>query len=268
LNERYRRGGWPDRNTEYLLYQTLVGAWPLRVERALAYMEKAIREAKVHTSWTHTNADYEEALRGFVRSVLADQKFTADLAAFVAPLVQAGRVNALAQTLLKLTAPGVPDLYQGTEVWDLSLVDPDNRRPVDYDLRRRFLCELECGVTPEQMWARVDEGIPKLWLIRQALALRRRRPELFGPQGDYQPLLAEGERAEHVVAFARGAGVVTVAPRLVLGLDGRWGDTTLKVPHGTWRNELTGDDVDGDVTRMADLLARFPVALLTRKERG
>ena len=203
LNERYRRGGWPDRNTEYLLYQTLVGAWPLEVERALTYMEKAIREAKVHTSWTHTNADYEAAVRGFVTDVLADPEFTADLAAFVAPLVQAGRVNALAQTLLKLTAPGVPDLYQGTEVWDLSLVDPDNRRPVDYDLRRRLLREFE-GATPEQVWARVDEGLPKLWLIRQALALRRRQPELFGPQGDYQPLLAKGERAAHVVAFARG----------------------------------------------------------------
>jgi (1->4)-alpha-D-glucan 1-alpha-D-glucosylmutase len=133
-NERHRRGGWPDRNTEYLLYQTLVGAWPLEVDRALTYMEKAIREAKVHTSWTHMNPDYEEAVRGFVTDVLSDPEFTSDLAAFVAPLVQPGRVNALAQTLLKLTAPGVPDLYQGTEVWNLSLVDPDNRRPVDYDL--------------------------------------------------------------------------------------------------------------------------------------
>ena len=116
------------------------------------------------------------------------------------------------------------------------------------------------------MWARIDEGLPKLWLIHQALALRRRQPELFGPQGDYQPLLAKGERAAHVVAFVRGGGVVTVVPRLVLGLNGEWGDTTLKVPDGAWRNALTGDDVDGHVTRMADLLARFPVALLTRKE--
>ena len=264
-NERYRRGGWPDRNTEYLLYQTLVGAWPLEVDRALIYMKKAICEAKVHTSWTHTNADYEEAVRGFVTDVLADPEFTADLAAFVTPLVQAGRVNALAQTLLKLTAPGVPDFYQGTEVWNVSLVDPDNRRPVDYDLRRRLLHELE-GATPEQIWARLDEGLPKLWLIRQTLALRRRQPERFGPQSDYQPLLAKGERAAHVVAFMRGNGVVTVVPRLVLGLNGNWGSTTLKMSDGTWRNALTGDDVDGHVTRMADVLARFPVALLTRRE--
>jgi (1->4)-alpha-D-glucan 1-alpha-D-glucosylmutase len=265
LNERYRRGEWPDRNTEYLLYQTLVGAWPLEVERALTYMDKAIREAKVHTSWTHTNADYEAAVRGFVTDILADPEFTADLAAFVAPLVHAGRVNALAQTLIKLTAPGVPDLYQGTEVWNLSLVDPDNRQPVDYDLRRRLLHEVEAA-TSEQVWARANEGLPKLWLIRQTLALRRRQPERFGPQADYQPLLAKGERAAHVVAFARGSGVVTVVPRLVLGLNGEWGSTTVKVPNGAWRNELTGDDVDGHVIRLTDVLARFPVALLTRKE--
>jgi len=265
LNERYRRGRWPDRHTEYLLYQTLVGAWPLEVERALTYMEKEIREAKVHTSWTHTKADYEEAVRGFVTDVLTDPEFTADLAIFVAPLVHAGRVNALAQTLLKLTAPGVPDLYQGTEVWNVSLVDPDNRRPVDYDLQRRLLHELQ-GATPEQVRARANEGLPKLWLIRQFLALRRRQPECFGPQGDYQPLLAKGERAVHVVAFARGGGVVTVVPRVVLGRNGEWRSTTLQVPNGAWRYELTGDDVDGHVTRMADLLGRFPVALLTRRE--
>jgi maltooligosyltrehalose synthase len=265
LSEQDRRGGRPDRNTEYLLYQTLVGAWPLEVERALTYMEQAIREAKAHTSWTHTNADYEEAVHGVVTGVLADPQFTADLATFVAPLVQAGRVNGLAQTLLKLIAPGVPDLYQTTEVWHVSLVDPNNRRPVDYDLRRRLLSELE-GATPEQMWARVDEGMPKQWLIRQALLLRHGQRERFGPQGDYQPLLAKGERAAHVVAFARGGGVVTVVPRLVLGLDGEWGSTTLQVPNGAWRNQLTGDDVDGRVTQMADLLARFPVALLSQKE--
>ena len=115
------------------------------------------------------------------------------------------------------------------------------------------------------MWARVDEGLPKLWLIRQTLALRRRQPERFGPRV-ISPLLAKGRAAAHVVAFIRGNGVVTVVPRLVLGLNGERGSTTLKVPDGTWRNELTGDDVDGNVIRMADVLARFPVALLTRKE--
>jgi (1->4)-alpha-D-glucan 1-alpha-D-glucosylmutase len=265
LNERHRRGGWPDRNTEYLLYQTFVGTWPIGVERAVAYMEKVIREAKVHTSWTTMHQEYEEAVRGFVTDVLADREFTAELQAFVAPLIEPGRVNALAQTLLKCTAPGVPDFYQGTELWDLSLVDPDNRRPVDYGLRRQRLDALE-GATPEAIWARIDEGLPKLWVIRQALALRRRQPALFGPQGDYQPLLAQGARAGHVVAFARGSRAITVVPRLVLGLNGDWADTTLELPPGRWHNQLSGDEVRDGVVRLAGLLTRFPVSLLVREE--
>jgi (1->4)-alpha-D-glucan 1-alpha-D-glucosylmutase len=265
LNERHRRGDWPDRNAEYHFYQAVVGAWPLDVQRAVAYMEKAMREAKVYTSWTRTNQAYEEAVLGFVTEVLEDQEFTADLEAFVAPLIEPGRVNSLALTLLKLTAPGVPDLYQGTELWDLSLVDPDNRRPVDYDRRRRLLASLN-GATPQAIWARVDEGVPKLWVIRQALRLRRRRPALFGPQGEYEPLEADGPRAQHAVAFMRGGGAVTVVPRLVLGLNGDWGETTLALPPGHWRNELTGEEFYGDAVPLGLLLAPFPVALLAREK--
>jgi (1->4)-alpha-D-glucan 1-alpha-D-glucosylmutase len=230
-----------------------------------AYLEKAVREAKVHTSWTNINREYEDALRAFIEGVLTDAEFPADLDAFVMPLVEPGRVNALAQTLIKLTAPGVPDLYQGTELWDLSLVDPDNRRPVDYQLRRRLLAELQ-RATPEVIWARRQEGLPKLWVIHQALALRRQRPELFGPRGEYQPLKASGVRAEHVVAFARNSGAVTVVPRLGLKLDGNWAETTLELPCGQWRNELTGDDVGGGMVQMSELLSRFPVCLLSRQE--
>ncbi|MFL6196180.1 MAG: malto-oligosyltrehalose synthase, partial [Thermoanaerobaculia bacterium] len=208
-NARYRKGDAPDRNAEYLLYQTLVGAWPISAERAAAYMEKAAREAKARTAWTRTDAGYEVALRGFVADVLADAEFVADLEGFVAPLVEPGRINSLAQTLLKLAAPGVPDFYQGTEVWDLSLVDPDNRRPVDYELRRRLLAELK-GMTPEEILARMDDGLPKLWLIQQGLHLRRRRPGAFGTDADYRPLRAQGPRAtvevhsrEHVAPAAR-----------------------------------------------------------------
>jgi (1->4)-alpha-D-glucan 1-alpha-D-glucosylmutase len=159
----------------------------------------------------------------------------------------------------------VPDLYQGTELWDLSLVDPDNRRPVDYICRRRLLAELD-GMTPEAIWQRVDDGLPKLWVIRQALDLRRRRPQLFGPQGSYQALSAHGAKANHVVAFARGESVVTVVPRLVLRLSGTWGDTALKLPTGGWRNELTGEPLSGGEVRLTELLKRFPVALLSREE--
>jgi (1->4)-alpha-D-glucan 1-alpha-D-glucosylmutase len=261
-NARHRRADWPDRNSEYLFYQTLVGAWPIETGRMTGYMEKAAREAKAHTSWTSPNEAYDAALRAFVEGAMADLTFTVDVEAFVAPLIAAGRINSLAQTLLKLTAPGIPDIYQGTELWDLSLVDPDNRRPVDYALRERLLADLD-RATPEQIMARSDEGLPKLWVIRQTLHLRRRRPELFGPEGSYRPLAVTGERWGHVVAFARGDGVVTVVPRLVMRLEKRWLDTALELPAGRWRNELTGQIVQG-VVRLDDLLARFPVALLSR----
>jgi (1->4)-alpha-D-glucan 1-alpha-D-glucosylmutase len=256
--------GWPDRNAEYLFFQTLVGAWPLDRDRALAYMEKASKEAKAHTSWVDPNPEYDEALRAFVEGAMDDQRFQTDLALFASALVDPGRVTSLAQTLLKLTSPGVPDVYQGTELWDHSLVDPDNRRPVDYPLRRRLLASLDDGLEPEEILGRGEEGLPKLWVTRQALHLRGRRPELFGPAGDYEPLAARGDKAEHAVAFSRGGGAATVVPRLVLGLGGDWGDTVVELPAGLWRNVLTGEDVPGGDMPLAVLLARFPVALLER----
>ena len=262
LNKRYRRDDLPDRNAEYLLYQTLVGAWPIATERMIAYMEKASREAKVHTSWTHANPDYDAALRQFIEGILSDQEFKADLETFVKPLIEPGRVNSLAQTLIKLTAPGVPDFYQGSELWDLSLVDPDNRRPVDYTLRRRLLSELD-GMTAEEIWKRIDEGLPKLWLIRQALKLRQ-RPQLLEPESGYHPLVARGEKSAHAVAFLRGERVVTVVPRLVIKLGGDWGETKLELPDGRWENVLGGDAFAGGEVRLIELFKRFPVALLCR----
>jgi (1->4)-alpha-D-glucan 1-alpha-D-glucosylmutase len=181
-------------------------------------------------------------------------------------------VNALAQVLVKLTSPGVPDTYQGTELWDDSLVDPDNRRPVDWDLRRRLLAELD-GLTPEEVVARDDEGLPKLVVVHRALQLRQRRPEVFVPPAgadegavSYRALPVAGERAAHLVAFARAEAVVTLAPRLVLGLGGDWRDTTVELPAGAWRDEMTGDVVDGGTVAAAKVLARFPVALLVRED--
>jgi (1->4)-alpha-D-glucan 1-alpha-D-glucosylmutase len=180
---------------------------------------------------------------------------------FVAPLVEPGRVNSLAQTLLKLTAPGVPDTYQGTELWDLSLVDPDNRRPVDYETRARLLGQLG-RATVEQVVARSEEGLPKLYLISRALELRRRLPEAFGPKGRYEPLAIAGQKAQHVLGFLRWGVVATVVPRLVMGLADDWSDTTIELPAGSWTNRLTGDRTAGGRVRAADLLGRFPVALL------
>jgi (1->4)-alpha-D-glucan 1-alpha-D-glucosylmutase len=263
INEPHRRGDSPDRNAEYLLYQTLVGAWPIDGDRVTAYMLKAAREAKALTSWTRPDEAYEQALEAFVTASLSDGPFCAAVDEFVRPLVQPGRVNSLAQALLKLAAPGVPDIYQGCELWDLSLVDPDNRRPVDYDLRRRLLKELD-GLDVPAVMERMDEGLPKLWLVRQALALRARQAPAFagGEDDGYAALSARGQRAAHVVAFQRGPRVVAVAPRLVISLgEAGWGDTSLALPPGRWTNVLDGQAVAGEVL-LADLLSRFPVALL------
>jgi (1->4)-alpha-D-glucan 1-alpha-D-glucosylmutase len=262
MNARHKRDGMPDANAEYLLYQVLVGAHPLDVDRAVAFMEKASREAKQHTSWVNPVPAYDEALAAFVRAVLADEAFVADVAAFTAPLVACGRRTSLAQTLLKLTSPGVPDIYQGTELWDLSLVDPDNRRPVDYDVRRALLAKVR-GASAAEVLAAEDDGAPKLWLTQRALDVRRRLPDCFAG-ATYEPLPAAGERAANVVAYVRGGRVAVIAPRLVLGLRDGWGDTTFTLPEGRWTDELCGSTADEGPVSLAALLSGFPVALLVR----
>ncbi len=258
-------GREPDRNAEHLLYQTLVGAWPIEVGRVAAYMEKACREAKTYTSWTDPDVAYEKRISDFVRSVLGDREFVAMLSGFVAPLVLPGRINSLAQTLLKLTVPGVPDIYQGCELWDNSLVDPDNRRPVNYDERRSLLGALEAGMEAAEIMRRIDEGLPKLHVIREALRLRRERPEAFaaGDPGSYAPLGVTGGKLRHVVAFKRGAEVAVVVPLLPMGLQDGWLDTAVDLGDGSWRNRLDGSTHPGAVA-VAELLRSFPVALLER----
>ena len=184
-----------------------------------------------------------------------------------------GWLTSLSMMLLKLTSPGVPDVYQGCELWDLSLVDPDNRRPVDHDLRARLLDELGTGLTPEQLLARLDEGLPKLWTLHRALTLRSERPEAFGADADYLPLWASGPRAERLAAFARDGQVVTIAPLQVAHLGPsfatwRWEDTCLVLPEGRWTDRFTGQRFDAGRHAVADLLARFPVALLAREDRS
>jgi (1->4)-alpha-D-glucan 1-alpha-D-glucosylmutase len=259
LNERHRTSEWPSRNAEYLLYQTLVGAFPLDAERAKAYLLKAAREEKQHTSWTKSNPDYEAALTSFVDRALADPDFLADLERFTRPLITPGRINSLSQTLIKLTAPGVPDLYQGSELWDLSLVDPDNRRPVDYRLRQRLLAECP-GLTPEAALARSEEGLPKLWLIERVLRARRESAELFGAA--HEPVTVRGKFLEHVVAFQRGNGLVAVAQRLPVTRGDDWSNTVLELPRGEYRSVLSGDSIEGGSRPIAEILRRFPVEML------
>jgi len=292
LNRRHRTmvdgRAVPGANTEYLIYQTLVGAWPIDAPRLRDYLLKAVHEAKVHTSWINPNVRYDAALVAFAEALLdpaRSRRFLDDFTAFQARVAHFGAVNSLAQVLMKITAPGVPDFYQGTELWDLSLVDPDNRRPVDWTLRRRLLTELEHtrAVTADpaglafELFKNKEDGRVKLYLIREALAVRRARPALFA-EGGYRPLEARGTLAEHLCAFARvgpHGAAITVVPRLLArrGSDAPplgpeyWHDTRLALPtdlRGDFVNALTGARLQarGDGLGMGDVLAHFPVALL------
>jgi (1->4)-alpha-D-glucan 1-alpha-D-glucosylmutase len=255
----------PDRHAEYLLYQTLIGAWPIGQERCWQYMLKACREAKIRTSWHEPNTGYEENIRGFVEGVFQRPEFIASLEAFVGPLILPGRINSLAQTLIKMIAPGVPDFYQGTELWDLSLVDPDNRRPVDFELRTSLLRRCRSLSVPEVV-ADWDSGLPKLWMIMRVLALRRVRSSDFSYQGKYQPLVAQGAHLGNLLAFRRGENLIAVVPRFNMTVGGNWDDTQLPLPRGAWKNCFTDAELQGSVTP-EELFGSFPVALLSREER-
>ena len=260
----------PDPRMEYLLYQTAAGAWPIGPDRLAPYMEKAAREAKLRTSWTDPDPAYDAALDGFVRAALAGE-WGRDLERFVGPLVGPGRVVSLAQKLVQLTWPGVPDVYQGTELWELSLVDPDNRRPVDFEERRRLLGRLDAlAGDPAAVLGEMDAGLPKLWVTRQALRLRRERPDAFGPAGGYEPLEVRGDAAAHAFGFVRGDAVAVLVPRLVIRLTrgGGWRGTTVRLPAGSWHDVLTGARVPGGVRPAEELLGRFPVSLLVREAGG
>jgi (1->4)-alpha-D-glucan 1-alpha-D-glucosylmutase len=264
-NAGFRSGKYPDRNTEYFLYQTMVGAWPIGKKRLIPYMEKATREAKQQTSWTQQNGEFEDAMRSFIERILDHRTFVADLENFVGRILTAGRINSLAQTLLKLVAPGVPDTYQGSELWDLSLVDPDNRRPVDYETRLEMLKELEAGIVVETILRGMESGLPKLWVVHTALTLRGEHPEWFGAVAAYEPIRAEGSKSAHLVAFHRAGQVAAFVPRWPMKLASAWGSTVVELPPGQWRNRLTGEAIAGGRVRIQALLERFPVALLVRE---
>jgi len=258
----------PDADAEYLFYQTLVGAWPLTEARAQAFMVKASRESKARTSWVAPNQEYERRVSEFVSACFSDSDFLTDLGRTVDSILAQGEVNSLAQTLLKLTSPGVPDVYQGTELWSLDLVGPDNRREVDWPTRVKLLEELKT-VSAEQAMARSREGLPKLLLINRTLELRRRQGASF--EGAYEPLTPEGHDAEHLVAYQRGDNVIVAVPRLSGSGANQPEGPTLRLPRGHWSNVLTGERIISERPTAKTLFARFPVALLERvveKERA
>jgi len=299
----------PDANEEYLLYQTLLGAWPLEpytaeeyatfVERIQAYMRKALHEAKVHTSWVNPNPAYDEAVQQYVTRILDAQTnggFLDDFRAFQRRLSHYGLFNALSQTLLKMTAPGVPDTYQGMESWDFSLVDPDNRRAVDYARRHDMLQQLQARMAAgddrrtlaQELLASKEDGRIKLYVTALALHCRRTHPGLFAT-GEYLPAQARGMKRSHIFGFVRrqgDCGAMVMLPRLVVQLlsDGHeaplgeavWHDTRVLVPgvepQWSWQNVLTGESVtfvseEGQpALAVAEVLGHFPVALLVSQD--
>jgi (1->4)-alpha-D-glucan 1-alpha-D-glucosylmutase len=294
----------PSANDEYLLYQTLIGAWPVEplsdaaawesfTGRIQNYMLKAIREAKENTSWVNQSADYEKAVFLFVKAVLnpaSENRFLKDLFPFKDYVARIGLWNSLSQTLLKLLSPGVPDIYQGNELWSFNLVDPDNRRPVDYERRRQvFDCIRKISNSRDpssfrRLLGNPEDGELKLYVTSKALCLRKQWPEIF-EKGDYVPVEVEGERAQNLVVFLRQLQEKTVlllAPRLIAGLLGEravppvgrevWGDTKLLLPasfqSGLYHNAFTDENIElprqeGKVA-VADLLSQFPVAIYLR----
>ncbi|CAN5148663.1 malto-oligosyltrehalose synthase [soil metagenome] len=241
---------------EALLWEAIVGAWPASRERLHAYAEKAAREAGNSTRWTAPRERFEETMHALIDSAFDDERVRAVLDGILDTVRQPGWSNSLAAKLIQLTAPGVPDVYQGSELWETSLVDPDNRRPVDFDERRLYLAAIDGGAQPP-----IDEtGAAKLLVTSRALRLRRDQPDLFTR---YATITALGEKRKHVVAFDRG-NVVTVATRLPLGLarSGGWGDTTILLTGKPVIDVLTGREFEGGEVLVSELLATYPVALL------
>ena len=287
-NRRARTGpperGMPSRGDEYHFYQALLGIWPASqpsrdatkalVERLAAYMLKAAREAKVKTSWINPDAEYEAALERFVRESIANPLFVRELNEVVPRIARLGMLVSLSQALVKVASPGVPDYYQGMELFEPALVDPDNRRPVDYAIRRRLLERMPANAA--DLLGNLADGRAKMLVIQRGLALRRAEPRLF-QGGEYLPLDADGGRERNVCAFAlrrNGRVVVAVAPRLFARLmkegdvaplgEAAWGESRLRIPPGPYENVMTRERLEAGAegTALAGLLGTFPVALL------
>jgi (1->4)-alpha-D-glucan 1-alpha-D-glucosylmutase len=270
LNAPLKRGSVPHANDEWLLYQTLVGVWPLDEselaavpDRLRAYLLKAVREAKTHSSWLEPNEEYEQALLHFASAILEHEPFLAPFRRFQRRIAFHGFLNSLAQVVLKVCSTGSPDFYQGTELWDFSLVDPDNRRPVDYEKRIALLRE---SVAPSTLLKRWTDGRVKLFVTARSLTARARNLDAF--RGDYRVI---DSTTPNAVAFTRGENVLVVIPRLTtqlvkppkLPLGDVWGEHSLAVG-GKWRNVFTDEVIEGERLGLKEVFAAFPVAILER----
>lgn len=286
INAALKKNGAPDANDEYFIYQTLLGAYPMPgtedaiAERLQEYIEKALREAKTHSDWAAPDAEYEEAAQHFVRGLLDTQRpFWQSFSGFHREVADFGIVNSLSQLVLRFTCPGVPDTYQGTELWDLSLVDPDNRRSVDYTLRQTLLKEA-AGTPLSALWNERYTGTIKLRLLHELMRRRREQPDLFA-QGEYIPVQADGACGDHIFCFTRqheNHWLLVVLPlhiaqicreqnRDVATVD--WKDTRIHLPEHApvqWRNVWSGESIAGPMPAVAELFGVLPCAVLTGTE--
>ncbi|WP_051452013.1 malto-oligosyltrehalose synthase [Actinospica robiniae] len=263
----------PEPADEYLLWQSLFGAWPIDGERLLPYLRKALREAKTRTSWSAPDEDYEARVLDFAAAALASDKVRAEVEAFVQRIEPYTTSNILTQKLVQLTMAGVPDVYQGSESEFWALTDPDNRRPVDFGHLRELLDKADADAEGDSAAEARGGALAKILVTSRALRLRRERPEFFGPEASQTPLFAIGPAAGHAVALLRGENVATVGTRLPAALErfGGWRDTALPLPPGTWRCRLSGrayrvDAQSGVGLPLAWLTEHLPVALLVREE--
>jgi (1->4)-alpha-D-glucan 1-alpha-D-glucosylmutase len=275
MNAARKKNGAPHANEELFLYQTLIGIWPLDErelpslpDRLQQYLEKAAREAKNHTSWIAPDHQYEEALLGFSAAILSDHEFRTDFLRFQKRIAFYGFLNSLSQVVLKATAPGTPDFYQGTELWDFSLVDPDNRRTVDY-ARRRAMLQAVKSVSPDTLLHRWEDGRIKMFVTCKLLEIRARHADLFR-DGSYEPI----DAGPNTIAFIRrhhNDVVLVAVPRLVakvvkpgkLPIGDVWANATLTTA-GKWRNAFTGEEHEGGRILLSRLFSTLPMAAMER----
>jgi (1->4)-alpha-D-glucan 1-alpha-D-glucosylmutase len=265
----------PDPNEQILIYQSMLGAWPIEPDRLKQYVTKALREGKTHTSWIDIDEGYERQTLSFVDRLYRNRVFLKDFVRLQNKLAYFGALSSLSQLVLKITSPGVPDFYRGTDLWDLSLADPDNRRPVDFAARMRIFDELKTQSAPEELVHNWRDGRIKMYTTWKTLQFRRSRPDLFR-EGEYIPLRTSGARQDHVIAFARrlhDQWSVVAVPRLMAPLTRAgnpplgmrvWKDTRIELPDNApeqWKNIFTDEQIDSPPLA-ANLFSTFPVACI------
>lgn len=258
-NKKHKKFNLPDRNTEYMLYQTLVGAWPISLERTKNFMTKAVREAKVYSNWADPDKEYETILMNYIELLYADTEFMGMIEDFVETIKRPGFLNSIAQLILKLTAPGIPDIYQGNEFWDYSLTDPDNRRPVDFDKAKEAFKKMS-RLEPETVMFDLERDLCKSFVIQKILDLRKRH-HLFNEPYNYKSIDITGEYNKYALAFMRGDKILIIVSSMSLKPGSQWKNTKVAFPEGRWKNIFTGKTLSGGYNKLNSFMGSFAGAV-------